>query len=78
MIAKKGILTEKNTLIVDNLRKPKNIWISDGSGSFKKINLKTLINLQKNYKKLMNKKAIILGAGPAGLVTGWLLSKVDG
>ena len=23
----------------------------------------------------MNKKAIILGAGPAGLVTGWLLSK---
>ena len=52
MIAKKGILTEKNTLIVDNLRKPKKIYgVSDGSGSFKKINLKTLINLQKKIIK---------------------------
>ena len=58
MAAKKGILTEKNTLIVDNLRKPKKLYgVSDGFGSFKKINLKTFINLKnKIIKKWWIKK----------------------
>lgn len=52
MVAKKGILTEKNTLIVDNLRKPKKLYgVSDGSGSFKKINLKAFINIKNKIIK---------------------------
>ena len=52
MAAKKGILTEKNTLIVDNLKKPKKLYgVSDGFGSFKNISLKTFINLKNKVIK---------------------------
>ena len=53
VMATKGILTEENTLIVDNLNKPKKLYgVSDGSGSFKKISLKKLIRLENKIKKI--------------------------
>ncbi len=45
---KRGILSDENSIVVDNVNSPKKIYgISDGYGSFKKIHRKTLKNLQK-------------------------------
>ena len=50
-IATKGILTEKDTIIVDNLNKPKKIYgISDGYGSFKKTNPRKVKLIEKKLK----------------------------
>ena len=51
LIAKKGILTEKGTVIVDNLHNPKKVYgISDGSGSFQNITTKMLYKIEKKIK----------------------------
>ena len=50
-LVKRGILSNENSIIVDNISSPKKIYgISDGYGSFKKIQEKTLKNLQKKIK----------------------------
>ena len=52
MIATKGIITEENTLIVDNLYKPKKLYgVSDGFGSFKKMNSKKLTQIENIITK---------------------------
>ena len=51
LIAKKGILTEKGTVIVDNLHNPKKVYgISDGSGSFQNLTTKMLYKIEKKIK----------------------------
>ena len=47
------MLSDENSIIVDNVNSPKKIYgISDGYGSFKKIQKKTLKDLQKKlYRK---------------------------
>ena len=55
LFAKKGILTKKGTLIVDNLKNPKIIYgVSDGFGSFEKLSLQQLKKLE--YKMKLNEK----------------------
>ncbi len=50
-LVKRGMLSDENSIIVDNVNSPKKIYgISDGYGSFKKIQKKTLKNLQKKIK----------------------------
>ena len=50
-LVKRGILSDENSIVVDNVSSPKKIYgISDGYGSFKKIQKKTLKNLQKKIK----------------------------
>ena len=47
-LVKRGMLSDENSIIVDNVNSPKKIYgISDGYGSFKKIHRNTLKNLQK-------------------------------
>ena len=56
-LAKRGILSSENSIIVDNVKNPKKIYgVSDGYGSFKKINKEkdikirnTLKNIKKSY-----------------------------
>ena len=51
-LVKRGILSNENSIIVDNISSPKKIYgISDGYGSFKKIQKKTLKNLQKELSQ---------------------------
>ena len=51
LIAKKGILTERGTVIVDNLHNPKKVYgISDGSGSFQNLTTKMLYKIEKKIK----------------------------
>ena len=50
-LVKRGMLTDENSIIVDNVNLPKKIYgISDGYGGFKKIQQNTLSNLQKKIK----------------------------
>ena len=51
MLVKRGILSDENSIIVDNVHLPKKIYgISDGYGGFKRIKENTLKNLQKKIK----------------------------
>lgn len=51
LIAKKGILTEEGTVIVDNLNNPKKVYgVSDGSGSFKNLKISMLRILENRIK----------------------------
>jgi len=51
LLAKKGILTEEGTVIVDNLNNPKKVYgVSDGSGSFKNLKISTLRILENRIK----------------------------
>ena len=55
-LAKKGVLTESNTIIVDNLNNPRKVYgISDGYGSFKKVKLNELKLIEKKIKLLKKK-----------------------
>tara|TARA_B100000787_G_scaffold166712_1_gene152347 strand:+ start:2648 stop:3670 length:1023 start_codon:yes stop_codon:yes gene_type:complete len=50
-LAHKGILTKKNTLIVDSLNNPKKVFgVSDGFGGYKKLNLKQIKLIEKKIK----------------------------
>ena len=51
-LVKRGILSDENSIIVDNVSLPKKIYgISDGYGGFKKIQQNTLKNLQKKLNQ---------------------------
>ncbi len=53
-LVKRGILSDENSIVVDNVSAPKKIYgISDGYGSFKKMQKKKLKYLQK---KIISKK----------------------
>ncbi len=50
-LVKRGILSNANSIIVDNVNLPKKIYgISDGYGGFKKVQQNTIKNLQKKIK----------------------------
>jgi len=53
-LVKRGVLTSENSIIVDNVNLPRKIYgISDGFGSFKKMNKNTILKIKKklnNYK----------------------------
>mgnify|MGYP001256191678 CR=1 FL=1 len=52
-LVKKGILSTENSIIVDNVKSPKIIYgISDGFGSFKKLNEKKLKNIKQKLNNL--------------------------
>ena len=49
---KRGMVAQEGSIIVDNVKNPKEIYgISDGQGSFKKISLKRINQIKKKYKK---------------------------
>ena len=52
VLVKRGILSDENSIIVDNVNLPKKIYgISDGYGGFKKIQQNILKNLQKKLNQ---------------------------
>ena len=54
-LVKRGVLSLENSIIVDNVKYPKKIYgVSDGYGSFKKINQKKKIKI-KNIIKILNR-----------------------
>ena len=54
-LVKRGVLSLENSIIVDNVKYPKKIYgVSDGYGSFKKVNKKKNIKI-KNIIKILNK-----------------------
>ena len=51
-LMKRGMVAQEGSIIVDNVKNPKEIYgISDGQGSFKKISLKRINQIKKKYKK---------------------------
>jgi len=51
-LMKRGMVAQEGSIVVDNVKNPKEIYgISDGQGSFKKISLKKINQIKNKYKK---------------------------